>query len=79
MVGADWKEVAEVGAAVVVPFDDVVDLAVVEPGCAVWDGTGRIERAQDSALGAVGEAGGTPEVELAGRGVADLGTRPATG
>jgi len=60
---AEWHEVVEVGGAALLVGVDVVDVAAVERGVAVAEGTGAVHRSQGAALGAVGVADGASGVE----------------
>lgn len=53
----------QIGGAVVVPGEEVVDLAPVERGGAAGPGAGAVEGAKGATLGAGGEPGGAPHVE----------------
>ena len=65
VLAAQRKKVGEVGRSPVAPPVQVVRFGVVERDVAAGDSAGGVDGAKGASLGAVGEAGGAAEVQLA--------------
>ena len=65
VLAAQRKEIGEIGWSAVAPPVDVMGFGVVERDVAAGHGACGVDGTQGAALGAVGESGGTAEVQLA--------------
>ena len=64
MEAADRDQIVQIGGPVVlIPFEQVVDLAVVEPPIALADGAGAVHRPQRSPLSGCGVTSAASDVE----------------